>query len=200
MPGEQIFSGVAQGISGLISGVTGALQRHKGNKLLKGLTYPTETLPAEFEQNQNLAQTMAANGMPSEQYNLAMKNIQRQQLMALRSANDRRGGLNVLPALLQGGNDATLKLDAENATQRTANQRNLINVNSQVGNEKRDIFDKNVRQKYMNDYQYAMSLLGAGNQNLTGGIDKFAAAAGASLYGATNKRNNYAGTDGTGGY
>lgn len=197
MPLDPI-SGIAEAAGGVISGITGLIQKHKGNKLLKSLQYPTEELPAEYQQNQNLAQTMAATGLPSEQYNLAMKNIQRQQLMALRAANDRRGGLNVLPALLQGGNDATLKLDAANAQQRIANQRNLMTVNNQLGGLKRDIFDKNIRQKYMNDYSYAMSLKGIGNQNFVGGLDKLAAG-GLGLLG-TKKSNNYAGIDGTGGY
>lgn len=190
-----IIGAAAQEAGGRFKGVIGLIQSLKANKLLKNIKYPTETLPEEFQQNQNLAQTMAATGMPSEQYNLAMKNIQRQQLMALRSANDRRGGLNILPQILQGGNDATLKLDANNAAMRIQNQRNLIGVNNYIGGQKRDLYDKNIRQKYLRDYNYAMSLKGMGNQNMLGSVDQMLGA-GATAYGNTFGNNNYGGTPG----
>lgn len=199
MPDQSsLYSGAAQSGAGLLSGLTGIMQIAQGGKKLKKLgAMPIETLPDEFQQNQNMAQTMAATGMPSEQYNLAMKNIQRQQLMALRAANDRRGGLNVLPQILQGGNDATLKLDANNAAMRTANQRNLMSVNSQVGGIKRDLFDRNIRQKYQRDYDYAMGLIGQGNKNALGGLDKMLGGGGSMAanaggdFGGSSRRNQY---------
>jgi len=139
---------------------------------LKNLQYPTEQLPAEYEENKNLAETMAGTGMPSEQYAMAMRNIQRQQLAMLREAKTRRGGLAVLPSLLRGTNDATLDLDAANAQQRVANQRTLMTVKDRIGGVKRDLFDKNIRDKYIRDYEYAMGLKGMGNQNLYGGADQ----------------------------
>lgn len=180
-----LVSAAGQEAGGRLKSLIGLIQMGKGNKLLKGLQYPTETLPEEYQQNQNLAQTMAATGLPSEQYNLAMKNIQRQQMMALRAANDRRGGLNVLPQILQGSNDATLKLDATNAAARTQNQRNLLTVNNQVGGVKRDLFQKNIRDKYLRDYLYAQQLKGVGNQNAFGGIDQMLGA-GTTAAGSNN--------------
>ncbi len=194
-----LIGALAQGVGGLLSFGSGLIQAHKGNKLLKGLQYPTEQLPDEYQQNQNTAQQMAATGMPAEQYNMAMKNIQRQQLMALRAANDRRGGLNVLTALLQGTNDATLNLDSANSQQRVSNQRNLMTVNNQVAGVKRDLFDRNIRDKYMRDYQYAMQLKGMGNQNLVGGVDKLAAG-GLSLFANRGLGRTRTGTQETAGY
>jgi len=165
----------ANAASGLISGITGLIQKGKANKMLKKLQYPTESMPNEIIQNQRLAQTRAAEGLPSEQYNQAMKNIQRQQLMALRGAHDRRGGLGSLSAIQQGTNDSTLNLDVANAQQRLANEGQLMNVNNQVAGWKSRLFNSNVRDKYNRDYNYAMGLLGMGNQNLVGGIDKISA-------------------------
>lgn len=166
------WGAIAGAAGGLLTGITGLIQKGKANKMLKNLQYPTEEIPQEVFQNQNLAQTRASTGMPSEQYNLAMKNLQRQQLTALRGANDRRGGLVALPNILQATDDASLKLDANNAQQRIANERNLMSVNNQVAGWKDKVWQHNVSDKYNRDYQYAMSLKGAGNQNLAGGLDK----------------------------
>ena len=176
-----IIGGVSAA-SGLISGITGLFQKNKGKKLLKNLHYPTETIPQELLQNQQQARINANVGMPSEQYNQAMRNIQRQQLMALRGAQDRRGRLAVLGGLQQGANDALLKLDSENAQQRLNNQRALYGINTQVANTRRDLFDKNVRQKYIQDYNYAQGLIGAGNQNFVGGLDKITSGAGQAIF------------------
>ena len=164
-----MIGGIAQGVGGLISGISGLIQSGKANKMLKKLQYPTEQMPKEYEQNLRDAEVMAATGMPSEQYNQAMRNIQRQQLTALRY-----GSANYLPQILQGTNDATLGLDAQDAAMKLQNQKGLIGIRGQLGDVKRDLFDKNVRGKYNQDWNYAMSLKGAGNQNLVGGIDKLA--------------------------
>ena len=42
---------------------------------------------------------------------------------------------------------------------------------------KTNLGKNNVRDKYNRDYNYAMSLRGAGNQNFTGGLDKIASSA-----------------------
>lgn len=183
--------------SGLIKSITGGGQKSQGKKLLAQLgEQPIEQLPEEYQQNENLATQMAATGMPSEQYNQAMRNIQRQQLTALRYATDRRSAMAVLPQVLQGTNDATLNLDVANAKERTANQRNLINVNNQVGGVKRQLFQQNILNPYLRKYNYAMELQGAGNQNFVGGLDQIVTGGLAAL--GYNK--NKAGQDGTGGY
>lgn len=186
---SSLISAAGQSVGGQIKSIVGLIQSRKASKLLKGLQYPVETLPDEYAQNQRMAQNMASTGLPSEQYNLAMKNIQRQQVAALRSANDRRGGLAVIPGILQGTNDATLNLDAQNAAARMNNQRNLMTVNNQVASVKRDLYDKNIRQKYLRDYAYAMGLKGMGNQNMFGGLDQMLGA-GTSAAGSTFG-NNY---------
>lgn len=177
LAGGTPYGAIAQGVSGLISGVTGLIQKGQGKKMLKGLQYPTESLPKEVTENQQLAKQQAATGMPSEQYSQAMKNIQRQQLLAIRGAQDRRAGAGLIPYIQQSTNDANLNVDATNSQMKLANERNYMNVNNQVANWKSQLFDRNVRDKYNRDYDYAMNLLGSGNQNLTGGIDKVASGA-----------------------
>lgn len=180
---------IGQAASGLVKGIGGYIQMRKANKLLRGLQYPTEQLPQEYIENKNMAKQLAGEGMPSEQYAQAMRNIQRQQLMALSGARDRRGGLGSLSGIQQGTNDALLNLDTANARQRIQNEQNLMRVNNQVAAQKRDLFNLNTRNKYNRDYGYAMSLKGMGNQNLFGGIDQLLGA-GVSRGGYGYGRNN----------
>lgn len=188
-----LFSGIAGLASGLISGIAGIGQKRKANKWLNSHQQPMESVPAEVLQNQSNAIRDAAQGMPSEQYAQAMKNIQRQQLMALRGANDRRGGLMALSGIQQAGNDALLNLDAKSAAIRMANKQNLQNVNNQVAGWKDKVWQNNINNPYQRDRNYNMSLLGMGNQNLFGGLDKGLAGLGGigmNLFGKKTKKPN----------
>lgn len=170
------IGGIAQGVSGIISGIAGIGQRREGKKLLRNIG--DETVPEEVLANQVEAKTMANQGLPSAQYNQAMKNIQRQQLMALRGANDRRGGLAAISTTQQLAGDALGRLDMADAQQHIANQKQLMTVNNQVGDYKHSIWERK--------YNYGMGLLGMGNQNLYNGIDKVAAGGGSLAYGAND--------------
>jgi hypothetical protein len=168
-----LIGGIAQGVSGLISGIAGIAQKREGNRLLKRAG--EETVPQELLANQIQAQSMANEGLPSQQYNNAMKNIQRQQLLALRGANDRRGGLATVSTTQQLASDALQKLDVSDAQARRENQRFAMGVNNQVGNFKHNIWERK--------YNYAQGLRGYGNQNIIGGLDKLTAAGGSLAYG-----------------
>jgi hypothetical protein len=171
-------AGITQGISGLVSGITGLVQKHKANELLARTKRPTYAIPGEVLQNQKQAELNANTGLPSEQYQQGMQNINRQQNSALQRASDRRGGLLAVAGTQQQGNDATLKLDVANAQARLNNQRTLYGINNQVAGYKDKAFDINQMQPYKQDYAYGMNLIGAGNQNLLAGVDKMAAGAG----------------------
>lgn len=167
----------AQAASGILSAGIGLLQRGQANRWLKRNPEQQEAMPLEVKRNQQLAEIGANVGMPQEQYNRAMKNIQRQQLFALRRAQDLGGGkaLSILGGINEQGNDAVAGLDARDAQMRIDNQGRLIGVNNNVANWKSQLFDRNVRQAWLRKYQQMMGQLGSGNQNLTGGIDKLAA-------------------------
>ena len=88
------WAAAAQGVSGLLSTGIGLLQRGSANRWLKKNQQPIENMPIEVKRNQQLAELRANTGLPSEQYNNAMKNIQRQQLLSLRTAGQRIRGTN----------------------------------------------------------------------------------------------------------
>ncbi len=163
---------VGAGASGLISGITGFFQKKKGNKLLEQNPFPTEAMPQEVLANQQIAQGAATQGMPSEQYAAAQKNIQRNQMAAMNAATDRRSGVASIGAIQEGSNTAEGNLDAQSAEMRRQNIGQLLGVNNQVATWRDKLFDWNQRAKYEQNRQYAMSLIGAGNANMMAGVDK----------------------------
>lgn len=180
MPGEDMYSGAVQqvagnigaGLSGAISGITGYFQKKKGNQILKDNPRPTEEIPQDVLENQQMARQMANEGLPSEQYQQAQKNIQRQQATALNASQDRRGALATVGAIQQGTNDATGNLDAENANARRQNQLNLMNVNNTVAGWRDKTWQWNQQQRYIQAYNTGNALVGIGNSNMTKGADK----------------------------
>lgn len=184
--GQGQGQGLANMAGGLVSGVTGFFQRRKAKKALANLHRPDYEIPNEVMQNQKMAQQAANEGLPSEQYTQAMQNIQRQQSRALTAAGGRRGALMSLPGIQQQANDQLLNLDVKNAQAKMNNRQQLYGINSQVAGYRDKAFNLNKLQPYQEDKNYYQSLLGAGNQNLVGGIDKAASGAGLLIGGAGN--------------
>lgn len=169
------MSYVAAGAAVVGAGVSiykGIKQKQQAKQLEKDNPRPTENVPEEIYANQQLAQNMSLQGLPSEQYEQAKKNIQRQQAAAVASAQDRRSGVASIGAIQQGTNDAYGQLDAQNAAARHQNQLGLIGVNNQTAGWKDKVWDFNQKQRYIEQKNYSMSLLGSGNENIYGGIDK----------------------------
>jgi hypothetical protein len=168
-PEGALIGGVAGAGYGLVSGL---FQKKKANALLKQNPYPTQSIPVDELANQQQAERMADEGTPSAQYQQAQKNIQRNQAAAIAAQQDRRlGGANA-GAIQAQTNDATGNLDAQSALTRRQNQLNLQTVNSGVADARQKAFDWNGKGKYLQNYQYGMSLLGQGNANIVSGADK----------------------------
>lgn len=149
----QMASAASQSIGGLFNMGIGLAQRAEGKKMLKRLgEAPTEYIPNEVLQNQNMAQLRANTGLPSEQYNQAMKNLQRNQLIALRGGQDRKAGLSLVGSGQQMMDDATLRLDTANANARMQNEKTLYGINNQVGGWKDKVWQNNVNNPYMRKY------------------------------------------------
>lgn len=187
-----LIGGLGGAAVGLVSGLFG---KKKANTILKQNPYPTETMPSEIAANQQLAEAEATQGMPSEQYEAAQKNIQRNQAAAITAASTTPGGaVRNIGAIQQQSNDATTQLNAESAQMRRQNIAQLIGVNQQAASWKDKLFDWNQRQKYIQNYNYGMGLLGQSNQNIMTGVDKLigtasgAAASGMLGSGLADKR------------
>ena len=192
---------------------SGARQKSKAKKELERLNRekPIETVPQDVLDNQQMAKIRAQTGLPSEQYNQAMKDINRQQSRSLKRATDRGMGLGLVAALDDNANRAIERLGVENAKARTQNERVLMDVNSQIANWKKGIYDRNVRQVWDRNYDYNMGLQGQGNQNIANAINSAIGLAGnvaltkgtntgngrgAGLFVRRPRRNNWVGAGG----
>jgi hypothetical protein len=163
-----LILGGGQLLGGLFSGLIGGGQRRQGKELLQRSPHLAYEIPPEAIQ-------AASEGLPSAQYDQAMKNIQRQQAAAISAANERKSGLSTISKTQALTNDAMGELDAQNAAARMSNQRVL----SQYRDKAWSVKDRQ-RQE---DRAYAYGLMGAGGQNIASGIDKGIAGFGGIGYG-----------------
>lgn len=178
--GEMIGNAISQDIpiaGGLIGGgislVSGLIQKKKANRLLAQNPFPIEGMPNEVLANQQIAQGAATQGLPSEEYAQAQKNIQRNQAAQLATVQTSPGGaVRNIGAIQQNSNDANANLTAQSAAMRQQNIAQLLGVNNQVASWRDKLFDWNSKTKYAQNYNYGMGLLGQGNANVMAGIDK----------------------------
>jgi hypothetical protein len=175
--------GVANIAGGLVSGITGYFQKRKAKKLLQAAgEQPLYNIPQEILRNQKTAELNAQEGMPSQQYNNAMKNIQESQRNALSGAIDRRSALMALPGIQRTTNSAYGNLDAQSAQMRRQNQQTLYNVGNTTAQFRDKAWNTNELQPWQRKYNYGMQLLGTGNQNFTGGLEKFLGGVGQTAF------------------
>lgn len=171
IPGVGTLIGGAGGAA--VGLVTGLLGKKKAKNILAQNPYPNEAMPSEIEANQQIAQGAATEGMPSEQYQEAQKNIQRTQNAATDAASAAPGGaVRNIGAIQQASNDATGQVNAQSAEMRRQNRGELYAANNTAASWKDKLFDWNSRQKYIQNYNYGMGLLGQSNQNIMSGTDK----------------------------
>lgn len=166
------FLAAASLLSGGISALKGASQKKQANKIIEGNPFPTQTIPQSILDNKEMAKMRANEGLPSQQYQNAIKNIDRTSNAALRTAVGRRGGLGLVSTIQQRANDAKGNLDVADANARRLNQNQLMNVNNQVGQWENNVWDWNKRQKYIQTAAAARALMGAGNANFNQGLDR----------------------------
>ena len=160
--------GIAAG-AGLLKAGLGFAQQLKGKKMLKKTIDPGYKIPKGFGQNLAQSEQLARVGMPSQQYNQAQQNISRNVgtgVRALsRSANPAAG----VAGLVRAQNDATMGLDVSNAA---AKRQNIL----QAMGARREMAGQQLAQqqyaqnRYFDKVNEANARIGAGTQNIFGGI------------------------------
>ncbi len=167
-PGTGVFTGL---VSAAIKGSTATAQRKESKRIFKEIgEFKPETVSQEQWDNQKQAEINAQNGLPSEQYNQAMRNIQRQQMQALSGAQDRRMAGSLIPAIQENSNNAIGSLDAKNAMARLNNQKFLAGVNNQIASTKGRIY-QGYLANFLRQQDYARKLQYAAQQNKNSAIE-----------------------------
>ena len=115
-------------------------------------------------------QEMALTGIPKQALQFDLENIQRSSLMAQRAAADRRGGLATIGTTMAQRDLSLGKLGERNANLMQQNQRNALQ-SFLFGAQYQDKLFANQWQSWMNKEQQRRALIGAGMQNIIGGLD-----------------------------
>ena len=150
--------------SSLLGLIGGNKQKKQGQKMLAGLVDPGYQIPDEFKKNVGEAENMARVGLPSEQYNLATTNIQRGTQAGLRQLGRMSNPFAGISSLQRNQNDAFAGLDASNASARRQNMMGAMNARGAMANQKL-AQQQYAQQGYADQYNQAMSMIGAGQQN-----------------------------------
>lgn len=164
------YSSAAQFLPPVLQTSYGIYQAIKGNQLAAQNTRPKYEIPNEVFQNLSDAQRMAIQGMPEQQRQNYINDLQRNAQQSLNQMGSRQAGLAGLGVLNQNQNDAYAKLLGMDAQQRMANMQQLQQVRSQTADYRDKAFDLNQMQPYANRYAEAQAMQNAGNQNMMGGI------------------------------
>jgi hypothetical protein len=176
--------GIAAG-AGLLKAGLGFLQQAKGKKMLKRTVDPGYKIPKGFGQNLAQAEQMARAGLGSQQYNQAQQNISRNVgtgVRALsRSANPAAG----VAGLVRAQNDATLGLDVSNAAAKRQNILQAMGARREMAGQQ--LAQQQYQQnRYFDKVNEAQSRIGAGTQNIFGGISDIGTA---GIYGSMGGSN-----------
>jgi len=154
----------AQGTQALL----GAIQTGIGAAKMRKLERPEYSIPDEIRQNLTQAQIQAYEGLPAEQKQQYLQNIQRSQATAMKGLSSRKAGLTGITDMLQSQNDAFTNLVSMDAS---ARQQNRILARQEAANMaayKDKAFDMNKMQPYQDAAEEAQALIGSGIQNIGG--------------------------------
>ena len=166
----------AGGIPGLLSigasGLTaaqGAKQQKEARAMLESLKDPGYEIPEEFQQNLAEAQQMARSGLPAQEYNLAATNIQRGTQAGLRQLGRMSNPFAGIAGLSRAQSQSFADLDAANAAARRQNILGAMSARRELAGQKL-AKQQYGQQRFMDQMNQANALLGAGMQNVAGGL------------------------------
>lgn len=165
MPALIIAGGAA-----LAQGIVGIAQYSKGVKDAKNLTRPEYHIPPEIEKNMTEADLMSYYGMPDAQKAEYQQNIQRTQQSAVRGIADRKGGLGTIVAAQQQTQDAYTKMLSMDVQQRMQNISRAQQMRATMAQYRDKAFQINEMDPYEQKYNEAQAMMGAGMQNIMGGL------------------------------
>jgi len=177
---------ISAGVGLLSSGIKsffGRSQYRKGKEAMETLERPEYEIPPEVAANLTAAELAAMEGLPAEQKQAYVENIQRATGFAMGSLQDRGLGVAGASGIFQQQSDAYRNLLGMDVAARRQGQQNLAQARLTSAGFKEREQDINLFQPYMQDYMAAQSMMGAGMQNIAGGLQDITQLAGATAMG-----------------
>lgn len=160
--------GIAAG-AGLLKAGLGFLQQAKGKKMLKKTVDPGYVIPSAYGKNVGQAEQMAKSGLSPQEYNLASTNIQRGSQAGLRQLGRMSNPFAGIAGLARSQSDSFSKLDASNASARRQNILQAMGARREMAGQQL-AQQQYAQNRYFDKVNEAQSRIGAGTQNLMGGI------------------------------
>lgn len=148
----------------------GAAQYLIGKRGEKKNKRPEYQAPGEINQNLSQAETMALEGLPEEQKQQYLSNLERGSAFGLSQLGGRNAGIAGVAALNENQNQAQFNLMSADAQARQQNQNVLMQQRQNVANYKDQAFQFNKVDPYYENVAKNNALMGAGMQNVSQGF------------------------------
>lgn len=150
----------------------GAAQLAYGLYMNKKNKRPEYQIPQEVQQNLTQAQQMALQGLPEEQKQQFIKNIQRGTAFGMNQLGSRKAGLSGLASLNQQQQDAYGNMLSMDAQARQQNQQGLMNQRQVMADYRDQAFQLNKLNPYYEKTAQSQAMMGAGMQNMSQGFQQ----------------------------
>lgn len=158
-----------QAAGGLGQMAFGASQSRKAERRLAELERPEFEIPEEILQNLSVAERMALEGLPAEQRQMFVEDIQRTIQTGGQQLQERGLGVAGVTGLVQEQTDAFRQLLGMDVAARREGQAAAAQARSSVAAFKEKQFDINELQPYLQEALRSEALQGTGIQNLLRG-------------------------------
>ncbi len=167
------YGNIASGL-GAIGGIgqigLGIWQGFQARKLEKDNKRPTYEIPSAIKDNMTMAQMRALEGIPEEQKQQYIDNLQKNQLLQLTAAGDRGNSLNAIAGIAAQGNEGIRNLATADANQRIQNQQTAYKMNAAYGDAQNTEFELNKLNPFYENAAAIRGLKNSQQQNVFGGI------------------------------
>lgn len=160
------------GISAVPKAILGTVQAIKGQKELDSAVRPQYEIPEEIKKNLSIAERMTLEGLPSEQKQQYIENLNKSVGATLSGFTSRKAGLSGLTNLVQSQNEAYKNLMVEDAAARQRNELQAIQQRETMAGYKDKAFQMNEMQPYEEQVAEGQALVGSGIQNIAGAFDQ----------------------------
>lgn len=165
-----IAAGAITAAGAIGKGIYGLTQEHKASQIEKNNIRPIMPVDPIYQQNVNIADQMARQGIPQEVINRQLEGIDQTQAGAVaatsRSANPGAG----ISSIVRQGDLAKADLNAQDAAARNKNTLLLLQQRGILARAKQDAWNYNYADKYSENLAKSQAYRGAGTQNIIGGL------------------------------
>ena len=172
--GSSWIGPAVQGSIGIGEMAYGAFQKQKAKKILADLERPEYEIPEEILQNVSVAERIALEGLPAQEKQAFVENVQRATQTGGQLLQERGLGVAGVTALAQQEQDAYKQLLGADVAAKREGQAAAAGARSSLAAFREREFQVNLFEPYMQTYLEAQALLGTGEQNIQMGAQTWA--------------------------